>query len=910
MQPKNATLGWGYHSSSANRADLERRAARYKEILQVSDLGQLTEELVSLQRATHENRAHPRKAYDLAHDLPSAGIEVIPSDPEVHMEIAWSEGPAAVARSWGTVGRYVTVKASSPFSFARIRFAVPTAEVAHLHIGTLIAARWDARSKAFRMMPASGYNETAGYAYAQISRPGTYALVGLPRDHWHMLTLRAISALARFDQVSGSGAGILRQRLLDLLAEHGGLETAQMPGATGPELDLLDMLDGPLGAVGSICHLRLPETWPAPRSEWHRVGPSNVAGRIKALAMHPENGDVIYAGAAGGGVWKTVNGGREWHPTMQNELSLAIGALAIAPSDPDVLYAATGEWTGKVERPETPSGMGAGVYRTSDGGRSWYLCGSIGSFLCTSLAVHPSNPDCVFVAGNNGLHHSIDGGIKWQSVALGAQYAEGRDAVSSVVFFDDNPRRIFAGVHRVGVYRSDDGGDTWHLLGAGKGMSHGEPMDAPKIAVGRRGLPSARVVAVKAGDRTYRSVDGGEHFACAGTLPDRASSMIPWCNVIAVDPARDDCLFAGGTSLYRTADAGVSWGKVAGYGTDVHEDQQAIVFDPAESSRMYLANDGGVWRSTNGGVDWEAAHHGLLAAQLYTVSLSEAPPLRYAATLHDADAQIWSLGGGQSDLNNGEGGAITFVPGSSDALWASSKWSSLARYRRGADNTWEQVEDGPDATLQGRQSFAASRHDANLVLTISYDRRSLLRRPPQGGVDWPVRLQLPDASLTSVVTAEADDLSAYAGDTKGRLWGSRDAGESWTCLWQAPTPNPVLSLAPCRWCPERLFVCLGNGFQRAVYRVELAEEVWACELSQHNPGWALRYGVTQILCTGFEGCLAALGKTDVLYSFDGGWSWSTSRNAPPRVTMMAGTVDHSGFLTLATHGLGVLRCLV
>ena len=891
--------------------------ATYKARLHGRGAHALTEELVSLRKALSDVPSRPRASYDHRWDLPQNGLDITSPDNDVGLRIEWTRKPAAAITTCGLAGRFVKVTAAKPFSFARVRFAISRDAMAHLQVGTLIAARWNPASKRFHLIPASGYNEGGQHAYAQISRAGVFTLVGLPRDPQLVSILRQADARS-LENAGGEAEGSPSTAALtdDATAANTGLpfqslsrmESPRIAISNGPELDILRTVHARLKGQRSPGDLRLPGTWPTPRSAWKMVGPDGVAGRMKSVVTDPNNGETVYAGAAGGGVWKTTNGGRAWFATMQRELSLAIGALAIAPSQPRVLYAATGEWTGNSERAETPSGQGAGVYRTNDSAQHWHLCGAIESFLCTSIAIHPRDPDRVFVAGNKGLHRSTDGGLTWRVVPLGDQLSA-REAVTSVVIFHDLPSRMFAAVHRRGVFRSEDGGDTWVLLGPAEGVPSSEIMNAPKLSVGCSGDPSTRVVAAKIGDNVYRSINGGADFDLIGMLPDRSSSMIPWCSVIAVHPTRSEVIFAGGTSLHRTLDGGGKWEKVAGYGTAVHEDQQAIAFDPVEPSRLYLANDGGVWRSTDGGTCWQTAHSALRAAQLYTLDVSDARPLRYAATLQDASGQIWDERE-RVDLNNGEGGVATFLPRSSDELLAGSKWSSLTRFRRGADGRWNAVEVGPDIATGLKQALAISPRHPTFILAISHDGTSLLERPAKSSINWPARLSLSDAAFRSVVIGNGNGRHAYAGDDKGRLWCSDAAAITWRVIWEAPGQLPVVSITSCSFDDTRIYVCASDGSHSAAYRLDIrAKAVLAVDLDREGK-FPNSFHVRQILCGDFEGSLVALGKYDVRYSVDTGWSWRSARNGLPRVRIMGGVLNDRFHLVLATHGRGALRCLL
>ncbi len=946
MAKKERAPGWRTDPID-NRVDLEKRAERYREMLGVEDLDALTDQLLTLRQAHRKDGPRPRRTYDLGGSLPEDGLEVVPLDPDERLVIAPSRRPRKSLASWGLAGRFVKVTSAAPFGFARIRFALSPKRLKHLYPGTVVAARWDPYLQRLRLIPASGYSETGAYVFAQITRPGIFTAVGLPRDPRLLLALRLLSTLAPWAAAAAEAnsalvqpmfEALLAQPLLrgivddEALLDTYGYRRSDFPGRldgldfTGgrldavmdklPELDLLDVLGDPNRMIKPVPDLRLPDEWPLPRGRWESLGPVNVTGRIKALAIHPDDGDILYAGAAGGGVWKTTNGGRDWHPTMHDERSLAIGGLALAPSNPDVLYAATGEWTGDDDHPKTPSGMGGGVYRTSDGARNWHLCGSIDSYLCTSVAIHPRDPDRVLVGGNRGLHRSRDGGITWQTVVPGGDTHSAPVApVTSVILAADTPDRVFAGVHRHGVYRSADGGDSWRLLTLEtNGIPSGEAANAPQIALGRDGARGSNFVAVKMDDSIYASADGGERFTQIGEMPDRSSSMIPWCNVIAVHPGNDDLLLAGGTNLHRSDDGGRTWTKVGGYGTAIHEDQQFIVFHSDDEKRIYLANDGGVWASNNGGIEWRTVSRGLVSAQAYDIGVSDGPALRYGASLHDFSAHIFDGKEDWISLGWGESGSIDFIPGRPNEVYADSQWSNLMRFRRNAGGEWETVEDGPDTALHVSQPVAISRTRRSVLLAIGADRQTLLRRPEAQSIDWPVALELSDAEFTSVAIAPSDHRHAYAGDTEGWIWHSGDAGATWAQISKLPKRDDrIVHIAVCRLSARRFYICAGDAEQSTVYRGEIAGN--GCTLFRlidtgpsETPAMLAGNRYASILDTRFDDSLLALAGTRLAYSFDGGRNWIDANNNLPSAKLMAGTVreaDWSCFL--ATHGRGVFR---
>lgn len=370
---------------------------------------------------------------------------------------------------------------------------------------------------------------------------------------------------------------------------------------------------------------------------WEFVGPTVNEnpfigiGRVTQIDVHPDNGNIVVAAAAGGGVWRTDNGGRKWRPLMRDEPTLTMGAVAFAPSNPDYIYAASGEDAG----PLKIALQGSGIYRSSDGGESWKLVGKVTSTLFSAIVVHPKEHLTVYAAGNRGLHKSTDGGETWISNPGLLSLFDGW--VTDVVLAHDDHERIYIGVYKTGVLRSTRGGaGAFELLNIDNALQ-ASLIGWPKLAIGRGGPYGSNFLAVRLGlrgDKIYTTLNGGSVWTNTH-ISEGGSNFSEWDGVIAVHPQDDNFLFVGAGSLIqrfsiRKPGDKVSIGRPLSSSPDdlrLHEDQQDIAFDLKAPNLFYVANDGGVYRSpSSDNGPWQFASGELSITQVYDLDISEKAP--------------------------------------------------------------------------------------------------------------------------------------------------------------------------------------------------------------------------------------------------------------------------------------------
>jgi photosystem II stability/assembly factor-like uncharacterized protein len=376
---------------------------------------------------------------------------------------------------------------------------------------------------------------------------------------------------------------------------------------------------------------------PAPISGGQTPGGQPVSGRIAALAADPLDANVLYLGAAGGGVWKTTNAGADWAPLTDDQATAFMGALALAPSDANIIYAGTGEATNSAF-----SFSGRGVLKSVDAGATWTLLGNdvFNRRTISQTVVSPIDPDVVYVAvaggalsGNTGIWKSTDGGLKWTNTTT---------RISSTASFTDveldpkNPDVVYAAVGSFrgstanGVYKSSDGGTTWSVAGNfPMGVADGRitvalaPTDGQTLyaAVGGSGQGGTSF------GRLYqmlKSTDGGATWAQL-PLSDLGGNL--WYGLpLAVDPSDANTIYAasGSSTILESVDGGANWFSLERGidGAGPHSDHHAFAFDA--NGKLLDGNDGGIWRLDNaaqGRVHWTDLNTNLQLTQYIGIAL-------------------------------------------------------------------------------------------------------------------------------------------------------------------------------------------------------------------------------------------------------------------------------------------------
>src|ERR1700733_343577 len=408
---------------------------------------------------------------------------------------------------------------------------------------------------------------------------------------------------------------------------------------------------------------------------WRDVGPMR-GGRSYAVAGNAAQPDTFYTGSVGGGVWKTENAGRTWFPIPDDPATGipigSIGAIAVAPSDPKIVYVGTGE-------PDIRSqhSYGVGLFKSTDGGKTWRALGLAATRQIGRIVVDPTDPDRVYVAalghvykGNpeRGVYRSTDGGANWKKILWNARDQENVGAVD-LALDAQHPHTIYASLWATrrppwavyapsnmpggGLYKSTDGGDTWHQL------SGGLPADdfVGKIGIAVAPSNSNRLYAVvddlctaiarpmrgggvnganapKPSGGIYRSDDGGATWTLANQ-EQRLWGRGWYFGQITVDPENPDRAYDINTATYMTLDGGKTWvpAKGAPGGDDYHQ----LGINPRDSNRMVLSSGQGPVGSVDGAKSWSPWYN-QPTGEIYHIAASTGYPYRLYGAQQDSGA--------------------------------------------------------------------------------------------------------------------------------------------------------------------------------------------------------------------------------------------------------------------------------
>ncbi|QJR16704.1 WD40/YVTN/BNR-like repeat-containing protein [Usitatibacter palustris] len=563
---------------------------------------------------------------------------------------------------------------------------------------------------------------------------------------------------------------------------------------------------------GSTFRTMTPGAPPQPGIVWRNLGPTNTAGRVSSLAVDPHDPKTIYRGTAGGGLWRSRDGGVTWTPLTDSLGNLSIGAVALAPKskpeDPQVIYMGTGEGVVAIDGID-----GIGFLRSPDGGETWDLPVSVSATKFFAINVHPAKSMEVLVATSGGIQKSTDGGKTW-ATKLANVYG------TDLARLPGAPQTVLATVWDVAtanqtgrgfIYRSTDGGDSWtKVAGAGLGIFDAEAgRMALAVSISKPGV--AYVLAASAqGDSkdcrqdpvdqtgVYRSEDGGQTWSfrsnpitgsCDADGHDSILGGQGWyATAITVSPTDPNVLVAGGLDVWRSADGGGSWTKQSRW----HEEKTSPTYSHADihafawaGNRLLIGDDGGVGTSSDVARSFSRLDKGITTKQYYSLGISPTDRDLLIGGAQDNGTDI-RIGASAEFLEviGGDGFAVAVNAKDPKVLYGSVYNS---RIFRSTDGGKKFSEISPKYSRGERRPFITPLTMDPNNSSVLYTGSHLLWKTADGGTTWSKTSEtdLADAFggngyLTKVAVASLNSQFLLASASNGTVKLSKDGGASWT----------------------------------------------------------------------------------------------------------------------------------
>ncbi len=666
----------------------------------------------------------------------------------------------------------------------------------------------------------------------------------------------------------------------------------------------------------------------SPGANWYCIGPSVVrrgqvfsttattyttapiSGRITSIAYDTLDTNIVYAGAAQGGVWKSTDGGLNWRPKSDYAASLAIGCVTVDPSDPAGgksvrILAGTGEPN------NSDSYYGAGMLLSTDGGDTWAVRGTatFARAAFSAIAVDPADNQHIYAATDIGVYESTDEGVNWTQIEPGICFDLVVDWATP-----GNPE-LYVGRFGFGVRRSTDGGATWTTLGGGLPASGG------RVALARAPSDANTLYAafanVSALTGIFRTTDGGTNWTQTAGAP-AGVAQAGYNLVLGVHPTDPNTVLFGEVSLWRTTNAGGAWTRVSTGSPGIHADQHAVAFHPTNGNLVFVGNDGGAFYSTDGGVTYAHRNKDLATLQYFICANHSLWDAVMLGGTQDNGAQRY-LGHPAWEHSALGDGAYAAINATTDTRrWFESRWWGFPLFRSdtaGDAGGWVDKK-GTIATNSNwfYPPFEMDPSDSR-VLFVGYER---LWRTTNSGDAWTgITGTLVGAAtnITAIAVAPSDSNTVYVGMQNGNVFRVTQSMGTWTATDVTSAPLPAGQVSDIAIHPTNASIVYvttsnlifsegaGEFTNDHVFRTTDGGTTWvnrSAGLAQANPVNAIAIDPANP-DTIYIGC-----DVGIFRSINGGGAWATWDDGLPNCSVQ----DLKFFaprrlLRAATHGRSI-----
>jgi len=704
------------------------------------------------------------------------------------------------------------------------------------------------------------------------------------------------------------------------------------------------------------CSVAAAQSIPYPQSlydaiEWRNIGPFR-GGRSCAVTGVPGQPNLFYFGAAGGGVWRTKDGGQSWKNISDGYFGGSIGAVAVSTYDPNVIYVGGGEKTvrGNVS-------FGYGIWKSVDGGKTWEQKGLKNSRHIGRIRIHPRNPDIAYAAvmgdlfkgtEERGVYRTTDGGETWERIL----FANADAGAVDLILDPNNPRVVYASTWRIrrtpyslesggegsALWRSTDGGDNWENISDKEGFAEG-PLGIIGVTVSPVNSERVWAIAEAKEGGVFRSDDGGETWTRIND--SRALRQRAWYySRIYADPQDEDVVYVMNVNYHKSKDGGKTF---KAYNAP-HGDHHDLWIAPEDPDRMIIGDDGGAQVTFDGGENW-TTYYNQPTAQFYRVTTDNAFPYRiYAAQQDNSTIRIQHRSEGSSiterhweSTAGGESAHIAVDPTNNDIVYGGSYGGFLTQKNHATgeerainvwpDNPMGYGAEGMKYRFQWNFPIFFSPHDPKKLYAAS----NHLHLSTDGGASWdiisPDLTRNDSAKLVSSggpITQDNTGVEYYctifaamespheagvlwAGSDDGLLHLSRDGGENWEDITPEGMPEWMMinSIDADPFHKGGAYVA-GTRYKLGDYKPYLYHT------TDYGKSWKrIVNGIEEEHFTRVlradperEGLLYAGTESGMYISFDNGAHWQPFQQNLPTVPITDLTIKENNLIA-ATQGRGL-----
>jgi len=677
---------------------------------------------------------------------------------------------------------------------------------------------------------------------------------------------------------------------------------------------------------------------------WQPIGPvstsssfvnqwGTTSGRISAIAIKPDNPQIILVGGPTGGLWRSADGGANFVAVADNLTDVSIGSIAFAPSNPSIVYAGSGDGSNRAY-------FGVGVLKSTDAGLTWVRISdnSLTTFgVVRQVAVDPGNPATVYAVQYNrrntttngnfasGFFRSTDGGVTWTRTLSGL--------FRNMAIQPGTPQTLFLAATRVdpadpltppGIYRSLNGGQNWNLVYTAPFQTTSDlrvavtPANPQMVYVyegGTNGGPRQLRVEV--------SADAGGTWSNNAVHTDIDPGQFNYNTYISVSPTDANTIYVGSRDIFKSTNGGTNFTNIVGNfaaptfqnytpaAATTHSDQQVLVFAPNDSNTILVGNDGGLFKSTNGGTTLTSLNNTLSLTQFVGYAIDPADPTRSYGGTQDNGSQRRQANSTQwREVDSGDGGNFVVDQLTPGTVFSTYIYGSITRFTNfgatfdtavGTNATFGEPPDDQSPRINFYPPFTGNGVDSKLYfgtfrLFISTNRGDTWTAPggmtdvTQGGGDV----------LTAIGVAKSNINTIYVGSTFGTVQVSTNGGVAWTDVTAGLPTRSISGITVSATDPATAYVIVSGFGTGHVFKTTNTGGVWT-DISGNLPNIP-----TDCLLVDPQNANTIYVGTDigVFQSTTGGNTWATFNTGLPPVVVTKLVASTNGTIQAGTYGRG------